>query len=170
MDVFIEQIIKKKMGAKDYLIYAAIILGGCLLVFASMLVIPGFSFLILVGVCFGAYYLITSRNLEFEYSVTNGDITVDKIINRRKRKRMITTDAHDIEEMGKYKAEEHTAKNYSERLFTSEQDDGSGAWYFVTRHPQKGSVLVVFSPNETTLTAIKPFLSRQVATHVFGRN
>lgn len=170
MDVFIEQIIKKKTGTKDYLIYAATLLVGLLLVFASMIFVPEFSFFVLVAVCFGAYYLVTSRNVEFEYSVTNGDITVDKIINRRKRKRIITVDAHDIEEMGKYKPEEHTAKSYAERIFTAENDNGNEAWFFAARHPQKGTVLVVFSPNETTLKAIKPFLSRQVAVNVFGRN
>lgn len=170
MDVFIEQIIRKKPNIKDYLIYAATLLGGCIIVFVSMMYLPNFSIFILAGVCFGAYYLISSRNLEFEYSVTNGDITIDKIINRRKRKRIIAIDAHDIEEIGKYKPEEHSAKTYSERIFTSESEDGENVWYLAARHQQKGTVLLMFSPNEKVLMAIKPFLSRQVAINAFGRN
>ncbi|HHV31080.1 DUF6106 family protein [Caproiciproducens sp. LBM24188] len=171
MDVFIEQIIKKKFGTKDYLIFAGIIIVGLLLIAASMLFIPSFSLIILIAVCFGAYYLISSRNLEFEYSITNGDITIDKIINRRSRKRVISMDAHNVEKMGKYNPAEHQQKTYAARLIASVTDDGQDAWYFVGNDSKKGgNVLVVFSPNEKVLGAIKPFLQRQVAIDAFGRN
>lgn len=170
MDIFIEQIVKKKYGTKDYLIFAAALLGGCLIILISMVYLPSFSVFVLGGVCFGGYYLITSRNLEFEYSVTNGEITIDKIINCRKRKRVILIDAHDIEVLGKYKPEEHSVKKYSERVTVSQSEDGKDAWSFVSHHPQKGNVLVIFSADEKVLLAIKPFLSRQVAINAFGRN
>ena len=170
MDIFIEQIVKKKFGTKDYLIFAGILLAGFILILASMLFIPSLAIIVLIAVCVGAYYLISSRNLEYEYSITNGDITIDKIINRRNRKRIVSMDAHDIEAMGKYNPTEHSAKSYTTRLTVSVTDDGKDAWYFAGNHPKKGSVLVVFSPNEKVLTAIKPFLARQVSLNAFGRN
>jgi hypothetical protein len=170
MDTFIEQIIKKNYGAKDYLIIAAAILGALALVFASQMFLPSMTAIVFVFVCIGAYYLITSLNLEFEYSVTNGDITIDKIISRRSRKRVISMDAHDIEIMGKYKSKEHDQKTYDVRLDASDNTGSEDTWYFSGHHAQKGNVLVIFSPNEKTLTAIKPFLSRQVAIDAFGRN
>lgn len=169
MDIFVEQLIKKKLDGKDYLIIAGIIAAGVILIIASTL-IPMISAIVLVGVCFGAYYLITSRNLEFEYSVTNGDITIDKIINRRNRKRVISMDAHNIDFMGRYDPKTHSGKNYAARIMVTESGDGKDAWCFSGNHPQKGSVLVVFNPNEKVLAAIKPFLSRQVAINAFGRN
>lgn len=170
MDVFIEQIVKKKFGPKDYMIFAGIVLACVLLILLSMLFIPTLSMLVLIGVCVGAYYLISMRNLEFEYSVTNGDITIDKIINRRSRKRVISFDAHAVEKMGKYNPEEHRQKSYASKLFASATEDGSDAWYFVGNHTQKGNVLVVFSPDEKVLKAIKTFLPRQVSIDAFGRN
>lgn len=170
MDTFIEQIIKKHYGAKDYLITAAAILAALALVMVSRMFLPAATAIVFVFVCFGAYYLITSRNLEFEYSATNGDITIDKIINRRNRKRVISMDAHDIENMGKYKSNEHEHKTYDVRLNASDNTGSEDTWYFSGHHAQKGNVLVIFSPNEKTLSAIKPFLSRQVATDAFGRN
>lgn len=170
MDVFIEQIIKKKFGPKDYLIFAGALLGGVLILILSMTFIPYFSFFVLIGVCVGAYYLVSSRNLEYEYSITNGDITIDKIINRRSRKRTISMDARSVEKMGKYRPEEHQSKTYSSRIFASVTEDGADAWYFTGNQPKMGNVLVVFSPNETVLAAIKPFLPRQVSVDAFGRN
>lgn len=169
MDIFVEQIVKKRFGTKDYMIAVATVLGGLIVLFLAMLY-PPVAFLALVGVCFAAYYIISSRSLEFEYSVTNGDITIDKIINRRRRKRVISADAHDIEEIGKYRPELLKGKSNYTRFFTSEFDDGRGSWYFCAHHPKKGNILVVFDPEEKVLKAIKPFLPRQVAFVAFGRH
>lgn len=169
MDIFVEQLVKKQMGSKDYAVITAVIVGGLALIVASMN-IPMITFLVLIGVCFGGYYLITSRSLEFEYSVTNGDITIDKIICRRKRKRVLSVDAHDIEDMGKFKPELLKNKSNYKPYFASRCDDGRDAWYFCAHTAKNGNVLVVFDPEEKVLNAIKPFIPRQVAFVVFGRN
>lgn len=170
LDTFIEQLIKKRYGAIDYLITAGTVLAALILVMLSRIFLPVVTPIVFVFVCIGAYYLITSRNLEFEYSVTNGDITIDKIISRRNRKRMISIDAHDIEAIGKYQSKDHEQKTYNVRIDASDNTKSEDTWYFAGHHTQKGSVLVIFTPNEKTLSAIKPFLPRQVAINAFGRN
>jgi hypothetical protein len=169
MDIFVEQIVKKRLGPKDYAIITATVFVGLVLIFLSLL-IPAITFLVLIGVCIGAYYLITSRSLEFEYSVTNGDVTIDKIINRRKRKHVVSVDAHEIEEIGKFQPDLLRRKSEYAKFFTSEYDDGRESWYFCARTSKKGNVLVVFDPEEKVLNAIKPFLPRQVAFVAFGRH
>lgn len=171
MDVFVEQIVKKKYDAKDYLIFIGIGLGTLMLLFACLVikVLASFSFFIGIGILVGAYFLIISRNLEFEYSVTNGDVTVDKIINRSKRKRVISFDAHTAEEMGKYDAEKHQGKSYDKRLFTGDSADNKESWYMTFHSAKTGYTLLVFTPNEKVLTAIKPFLPHQVMHDAFGR-
>ena len=171
MDVFVEQIVKKKYDAKDYLIFVAIVLAALVLILACLFiqVLASFSLLIGIGILVGAYYLIVSRNVEFEYSVTNGDITVDKIMNRSKRKRVISFDAHNTEEMGKYDAEKHQGKSYDQRLFTGDSLENKESWYMTLHSSKTGYTLLVFTPNEKVLTAIKPFLSHQVMHDAFGR-
>ncbi len=169
MDVFVEQIIRRRMNGKDYLIFAGILILGIVLILASMMFIPQFSILILAGVCFGGYFLIGTRNLEFEYSVTNGDLTIDKIINRRSRKRVLSFDVHNVEDMGKYDPQKHVGKTYDKRIVCSATDDGKDSWYMHFRHKDFGNTLLVFSPNEKVLGAIKPFLLRQVSFDAFGR-
>lgn len=169
MDIFVEQLVKKKFGTKDYLIIAAILLGGLVIITASFL-IPSISFLIIIGVAFGAYYLISARSVEFEYSVTNGNITIDKVINRRSRKRVISVEAHDIEEMGKFKPEILKNKSSFKPYYASQMDSGENSWYFCAHTSKNGNVLVIFDPDEKVMGAIKPFIPRQVAFVVFGRN
>lgn len=168
MDHFIEQIVKKRFSWKDYALFVLIFIAGLVVIGLSMIFLRPFVILVLAGVCFGIYYIITSRNLEFEYSVTNGDITIDKIIFRRSRKRVVSLDAHAIEEIGKYDPEKMKGKSFA-RFTASAFEDGRDSWYFIADIPKKGRSLVVFSPNEEVLEAIRLFLPRQVAVNAFGR-
>lgn len=171
MDIFVEQLVKKKFDPQDYLISAGIILLGIVLVFLSIIFLPPLAILVLAAVCYGAYYLITSRSVEFEYSVTNGDITIDKIIYRRKRKRVISVDAHSIEEMGLYDPQKQAGKTYQKRLMVSgEGREAGGEWYFCARDAKVGTMLVVFSPEEKILQAMRPFLPGQVSRDAFNRH
>lgn len=171
-DIFVEQIVKKKMGPKDICIICLTVLVGLTLIALSMAVQWLFLFvpMILIGVCAGGYYIITSRSLEFEYSVTNGDVTIDKIINRRRRKRVISVDAHTIEDMGKFRPEIVKQKSGYKPYFASQYDSGEGSWYFCAHSQKEGNVLVVFNPEEKVLHAMKPFIPRQVAFVAFDRH
>ncbi|MBW7573705.1 DUF6106 family protein [Caproiciproducens faecalis] len=170
MDIFVEQIIKKKMSKTDILVFIGVLLVNFLIIALLAVYIPMILLPALVGIFALDYYLISSRSLEYEYSVTNSDLTIDKIINRRNRKKVISIDAHDIESLGKYRREDHAKQSYSAKFTASRCESGKDAWCIVARHAQKGNVLVLFSPNEKILAAMKPYLSRQVAVNAFGRN
>ena len=121
---------------------------------------------------YSVYYVISSRSLEFEYSITNGDIAVDKIINRRNRKRLTSFDAKAIEEMGKYteNAQKLKGKRVDKTIFAAETDDGKDAWYIIAKSRKTGLTLLVFSPDERCIDAIKPFMDRRLKFEIFGRN
>ena len=96
MDIFLEHIVKRKKGGREFAVIIGVLLALLALLCVSMvllLVFPAFStilFLIAAGLIFGAYWLITKQNVEYEYIVTNGDIDVDRIEHRRKRKRLMS--------------------------------------------------------------------------------
>lgn len=176
MDVFVEQMVKRRFGTKDKLLTAGIVLAALLLSFIFILVVPVFirafslvSFFFVAAAWYGAYWLISSLSLEFEYAVTNGDITVDKIIAKRRRKRILVADAKNIEEMGRYKESDHVQRNYDKRVIANTGEEQAEDWYFTFHHRHFGHTLLVFTPDEKTLEAIKPYLKRQVAVHAFSR-
>ena len=177
MDVFVEQIVKKRNTGKDLAMMAMIMLGAIILGFAFVFILPLFlpalaslSLFLVAGAIFGAYWLITGMDLEFEYAVTNGDLTIDKIIHRRKRKRVLNLDAKDIEQMGKYDPAQHSQKRYDKRISVARDERADDCWYISMRHSQYGNLLLTFSPDERTLNALKPFLKRQLALEVFGKD
>ncbi len=102
MDYFAEYIVKRKKDFKDFLIIlvliiAAIVLSAVGFMFLSVPFIGQFILAGVAGVIWAAYILITSRNIEFEYIVTNGELDVDRIIARRKRKRLLAISSKEIE-------------------------------------------------------------------------
>ena len=131
---------------------------------------PLIPLLVIAGCIYGIYWVYSFRNLEFEYSVTNGDLTVDKIINKRRRKRVVSFDVREAEEMGKYDANRLAQREVDKRLIASVSDTGENAWYILARTPKYGRTLLVFSPNEKVLDGIKAGLPRQLRFDVFGRH
>lgn len=98
-DIFVEYMVKKKIGGKDILVCLGASVLGAILIFVGLLltpIMPMIPFLVVCGVIYGLYWVISSRSVEFEYSITNGDIAVDKIMNRRIRKRLTSFDAKTI--------------------------------------------------------------------------
>lgn len=174
-DVFVEYMVKKKMGPKDVAVSIGAFILGAVLVFIGILltsVAPMIPFLVICAVVYGIYWVITSRMIEFEYSITNGDISIDKIVNRRSRKRLTSFDAKAIEEMGKYteNAQKLRTRRVDKTIFASETDDGRDAWYVIAKSRKTGLTLLVFSPNDRCIDAIKPFMDRRLRFEIFGRN
>ena len=102
MDTFMEKIVAKKQTPKDMLTKAGIII-AIPVVYILIMNIPvisqflsGLWLFLIAALIYGGYHLIRSRNIEYEYIVTNGDLDIDKIIARRKRKRIFSANCKDF--------------------------------------------------------------------------
>ena len=163
------------MGPKDIAISIGAAVLGAILIMVGILftpVAPMIPFLVLCGSVYGVYWVISTRNVEFEYSITNGDISIDKIMNRKSRKRLTSFDAKNIEEMGKYEenAQRLKSKRVDKTIFASQTDDGKDAWFVVAKSRKTGLTLLVFSPDDRCIEAIKPFMDRRLKFEIFGRH
>ncbi len=100
MDVFKEQMIAVKPNSKTQIKKTLVIVVGIILAVVGM--IFGGSFIgpiIVVAALFGGSYLIKGMNLEYEYILTNDELDIDKIMNKEKRKRLLTLDLKEINVM-----------------------------------------------------------------------
>ena len=177
-DVFIERMVKKKFDSKDTLITVLLIAAAFVLIGVSLFILLPMTnqiiipFFVTVGAVFGGYKLISMRNLEYEYSITNGFVAVDKIINRNSRKRLTAFECKDIEEIGEYSKNQSRLQNreVQTKIFASEFADGRNSWYVIVNAKKTGRTLLVFDPDERFLNAVKQFLSAHLRFEVFGRN
>jgi len=163
-DVFVEYMVKKRMSGKDialsiFLVIVAISL-FVFCVFFMPAILGELAFLgaiVGVAVLYLAYFVITNMNVEYEYIVTNGEIDIDKIIARRKRQRLVTANARIFEAFGDYNPLDHTDKNYTSRIFACESEY-TPAKYAVFTHVSLGKTLLVFTPDDRTVDALKKFI------------
>lgn len=162
MDTFVEQIVAKKKDGKDIAIIAGLVLAFLVVLVAGWLFLGAFAFVVWVAAGYGAWWLITGRNVEYEYSVTNGDIDVDEIIARRKRKRIVSVSGQKIEAAGKYVPEKWQGRHVDRLVVAAPSLREEGLYYFTYHSKKRGSTLVVFQPDERVQTAFYKGLPRLV--------
>ena len=94
-DFYSEQLVAKKSGgsetAKKILIG---VLTALVAAFLFLIIIFPLSLLLVGLVFYGGYYLMTGIDTEYEYILTNGDLDIDKITGKRKRKRLLLSLIH----------------------------------------------------------------------------
>lgn len=174
MGTFIEQLVKKTRTKKDRLISVLIIAAA--VTFIASMVLLGLTILpYLVFVAFFAlmafpficHWLITSMNLEFEYSVMENVFTVDKIISKRKRKKVISIDIKKLERIIKLSETDLKGEQFYKCLYCGITEDGDDAFGAVFSDESTGRTMLVFSPDKKTLSAMRPFLKREIVRELF---
>jgi hypothetical protein len=179
MDIFCEQIVKKKKSTTEILTVLLIWIAGWILcaalVLAGLTLLSGRFFmpslLLSAGVVYGVLKLTARFNLEYEYSVTNGVLDVDKIINRSDRKLMISAQISQFDRFEEWDAQKaaHDQTHYDLTITAVADPNGEDAVYVaVTRHPVKGRVRIIFQPGEKVLTTVRQALPRELRTRRFG--
>ncbi len=174
MDIFVEQIVKKAPNSKDTVKKVLLVLAMCLLTAVLALVMmfmpafAGAALLLLCGVLYGGYYLITGLDVEYEYIVTNGEIDIDKIIAKRKRSRLITGKVSSFEGFGKYDGapEIDSSVTIVSALGTSLSGAETETWYADFTHASAGKVRLLISAEDKVVEAIRPFLPRQLKVNL----
>lgn len=171
-DVFIEQIVKKQNEMKDILRNSAIITGGILLaavVFLFLLTsfpykeyVGTIVFLIFAGILYYTWYIVSGLNLEYEYIFTNGELDIDKISNKRKRKRLTTVRMSRVDKMDVYDAKKADPKKYDHVYTAAISSRAEGNWYMEYSNRDGEKCCLIFTPNEKVLDAIKKFYRPRV--------
>ena len=98
MDIFCEQLVAIKNGAARYLLFALLLIAAaalCIILFICSLEYAFLIFLI-VGVIYGTIKLAELFFIEYEYIITNDTVDIDKIIAKKRRKRIVSFETKDI--------------------------------------------------------------------------
>ena len=158
-DSFIEKIVKRRKQPKDFIMIFLILIAAVVLMFVLSLfqeLLMMLFFPILAGVVFGVYYFITGLSIEYEYIATNDDITIDKIIAKRKRKRIFSDSCKSFSVIGPVTSRAFDSSKRKEvRVLDLSGDPLSKEnWFFVAK-TDKQQVLIVFEPDERIIQTFK---------------
>ena len=169
MDNFAEQLVKKQMNGSARTKKFLTLFGGMMLTFF----LAAFSFLLLsmgtglfpfvglilaAGAGYGTFYLVQRMYVEYEYTFTNGELDIDKIIAKKKRKPLLSVSVGKFTAFGKYEEEPEETDDMTVVFATS--NISSEEYYADFKHEQYGSTRLVFCPNEKMLENIQRSLPR----------
>ncbi len=155
-DIFVEQIIRKQKTSKEYAIMAGVIAGGLVLILLVMMIplLRFFLAFIICGVGYGVWWMIISQNIEYEYSVTNGDIDIDQIIGKRRRRRVVSVGGSKIESFGRYSSAAFAGRKFDREVMAAPSPDADGVYYFTYHSKKNGHTVVLFQPDERVRAAL----------------
>lgn len=175
MEIFFEQVVKRKRNAKST---GIIILTVFLLLFLPALCIvlayiiqAYFIYIGLFVLIFGIYlawYFITSQRVEYEYAVSGDTLEIAKIVSKRKRKRMTKLEIKDIDLFCKIDDKRVNERGYAKHISAAEDPrDTKNTYCAVYNDPARGRTLLVFTPNKKIREAMKPHLKKDIVLEMF---
>ncbi len=168
MDIFIEEIVERKRSFKQIAASFGILLLSLIVAFALFVFLPalvpmlsGLVPFFVIAVFYIAYRLVVAQNLEYEYSLVNTEMDVDKIINRKGRKRLTTVKVTGLEAYGVC-GEEHGEFNrylsdMSVKKIYASAEKNSDTNFFVVYMSESVKTMLIFNPSEKIVNNIKKF-------------
>ncbi|MGN1113216.1 MAG: DUF6106 family protein [Acutalibacteraceae bacterium] len=175
MENMIEQVVKKKKDKRDLLYRVLTISIVILLPVTCFFLAPliNFYFLmigffLLLGGIYVAWYVFSNLRVEYEYTFVSGSMTIAKIMSKCKRKNIISFETSKIEELIEYDNRDFDTRLYSHIFSACGADSPEYKTYAAVITTEKyGRSVLLFTPNEKLLLAMKPYLSRQIVLNLF---
>ena len=160
--VFKEQIVKRHPKKTDMLIRIGLVLAVIIISIIGIGAAGMFGPAIAMAAAFGAWYVMSLLKVEYEYAFTDGELDIDVIYNRSRRKRLFSARVNDFEIMAHVEDNLHAGsfhgaqetKDYSSGVV------GPNTYAFLINYRSKRTKVII-EPNEVMLKALAKVLTRR---------
>jgi len=137
VDIFVEKLVKKKLDGNDMLIIGGSIALAVVVISAIILFLGpyGASLILCLAVVYLTYMVISSRRIEYEYAFTNGELDIDKIVNKRKRENLISANCREFEIFAKADSDKISKylEEIEDRIMAVSSLDSEDIYVFVAK-------------------------------------
>jgi hypothetical protein len=161
-NLYFDEIHKRNMDGKGIIKKIALIVGCVILILISFSIpaLQSFGTFLFAGIIYGTYILFRNQNEEYEYIYTNGEIDIDVIRGKSVRKRKLTIKPSNVEILAKTTGGlyESYKKNPQIQKKLDFSDGNLQNAYFIVVNANSLKQLVVFSPSDRLIEALKPYL------------
>jgi hypothetical protein len=160
MDNFAEQLVKKYSSTDEIIKKTLLIIAGVIV--SILFVFLGLTFsafiLVLIPVAiYGVYWLVSYLHIEYEYTITNGELDIDKIVAKKKRTALLNADVKTFTNIERVSADTDLNDNGLTRFHCS--DGTLNHLYFADfEHEEYGKCRLYFSPSLRILENIVIYL------------
>ncbi|MGN8630015.1 DUF6106 family protein [Blautia sp. HCP3S3_G3] len=155
-DLYYELLVKKETTAMDRVKKFGLIFLTAVFVFGGLFISP---LLLLVALALGiaCYFIIPSTDLEFEYLFVNGELDIDKVMAKTKRKKVISLDVAQADLIAPVNSHRMDYYNGNQKMKTMDFSSGNPEhkrFAMITRVGTE-SCRVIIEPDEKMALSIK---------------
>lgn len=148
-DLYTEVLVKRQTTAKDLVIRIGLI------VLTAAAVVAGFMMpvLFVAAIALGAacYFLFPKTDLEYEYLFVNGELDIDVIMGKSRRKRLKSYSMQGVElvaPLNSHRADYYKNNTKMKTLDFSSGSDSAKRFLMVVSDEKEGAVKVILEPGE----------------------
>lgn len=168
MDVFMEQVVEKTPTNRDKMLELWAKVSAFAFAFGLVLAsIAFFPYIAPLALFFGAaavwlsFRLSKKLVIEYEYAFTNGELDVDKIIGKSKRKRLCSVQIGTVTSFGVWNDDMQVEADIT-MVIASDNSGELAEYYMDFKYKDYGDTTLFFSPNAKMLELIVPYLPREI--------
>lgn len=177
-DIVCEQLVQKPLNLKRMLVVGGAAVGGVALSFA-LWIIGGIAdpavglmgpLFFLCGMALTFFLVRRMFFVEYEYTLVNGELTIDRILAKSSRKNMAEIDVKAFEKLGKYDKETVAKLGAGQTWdYSTDKSDEATMYAFFKDEKSGRNTVLLFTPNEKLLNAMKPSVSATVYREAFRK-
>ena len=159
-DIFVEQLVKRNSTTKDTVMKAGAFVLAFIITMAAFTFIPSFAMFIMIAAFFGAWFATSFFKIEYEYILTNGEMDIDCVYNKSRRKRLHTFRLSDVEIMAHIEDNNHkNSFNSAEQIkdFSSGETKENTFCLLVKLNGKNTKVII--EPNDNMMNNIKRYIT-----------
>lgn len=161
-DSYVECMVKRKANPLNPLIKGAIYALTATCAILALMGIP-IMFIPTIGLGLLIYFWMPNLDLEFEYLYLDKEITIDKVMNKQKRKRALVLDLNKMEFIAPESSHElDSYKNRNPKIKDFSSKDPEVKKQILVYNADGGTELICFEPNAEMIKAIKNVFPRKI--------
>ena len=162
-DLYSELLVKKEQTLKDKAIKILMIALIVIAVAAGLVMTP-LAWIVVLGLGIAAYFVLPNRDLEYEYVFVNGELDIDRIASKAKRKRMHTFDLAKMDIMAPVKSHRLDYQNHNTNLKVLDFSSGNPEHkiFAMIISGEKEVYKVLLEPDQELISNIEKSCPRKV--------
>lgn len=148
-DLYSELLVKKERTIKDKLVKGGLI--ALVVICALVGIVMPFLLFVAIALGIAAYFIIPGTDLEFEYLFVNGELDIDKIMSKSKRKRVKSLNISECDLMAPLNSHRMDYYNSNQKLKVQDFSSGNPEHkrFAIIARDGADTCKVIIEPDET---------------------
>lgn len=162
-DLYTELLVKQEAGMKEKGMKVGLIVLTVLAALSGVF-LSTWGFIVFLAFLVLDYFMFPTFDLEFEYLYVNGELDIDKIMSKQKRKRAATYEMDKMELIAPWDSHEmdYHKQDRNAKIVDYTSRSANAKVYAMIYPSEKGKEIILLEPNDIILKDIQRIAPRKV--------